>query len=137
MLGLAFEEVHRYQQWKVRVLRARGLDAPVDLGLHSLPDRVAGRPDDHGPAGRTVLGQLRLGQDILVPPWEVLVLRSQHRHLLPSPYSDVDAARPYPPSLRAGEKRNFLPDLVGEFSGQGLDVGDGLEDDAVGAVLAT
>ena len=85
MLGLAFEEVHRDQQREVRVLRAGGLDAPVDLGLHPLPDRVAVGPDDHGPARRTVLGQLRLGQDILVPPWEVLVLRSQHRHLVAPP----------------------------------------------------
>src|SRR4029453_3122442 len=27
----------------------------------------------------------------------------------------------YPPSLKAGEKRNFLPDLVGQLGGQGLD----------------
>jgi hypothetical protein len=76
MLGLAFEEVHRNQQWEVGVLRACGLDASIDLGLHPLPDRVAGRPNHHGPARRAVLRQLRLGQHILVPPRKVLVLRS-------------------------------------------------------------
>ena len=38
--------------------------------------------------------------------------------------------------LGAGEQRDLLPDLVGELGGQGLDGGDGLQHDPVGAVLA-
>src|SRR4029077_20671430 len=94
MLGLALEEVHRDEQREVGLLRAGGLDPAVDLRLHPLPDRIAVRPDDHGSARWTVLGQFRLGQGILVPPWEVLVLRSQHRHLLSSPASLLGAAAP-------------------------------------------
>ena len=39
------------------------------------------------------------------------------------------------PGLGAGEKRDLLPDLVTEFGGQSLDVGDGLEHNPIGAVL--
>ena len=81
MLGLALEEAHRHQQREVRVAGSGGLDAPVDLLVHPLPDRVSVGADDHGSAGRAVLGQLRLGEHVLVPPWKVLLLSSQHRHL--------------------------------------------------------
>ena len=82
VLSLTLEEVHRDQQREVGVLGSGGLDSRVDLLLHPLPYRVAVRPDDHGSARWTVLGQLRLGQYILVPPWKVFLLRSQHRHLV-------------------------------------------------------
>src|SRR3954468_2229360 len=51
VLGLALEEAHRNQQREVGVPCAGGLDPCVDLGLHPLPDRVAGGPDDHGSTG--------------------------------------------------------------------------------------
>src|ERR1700737_2206465 len=82
MLSLTFEEVHRDQQREVRVLRSGGLDPYVHLRLHPPPYRVAVGPDHHGSASRTVLRQLRLGQDILVPPRKIVLLRSQHRHLI-------------------------------------------------------
>ena len=77
VVGLAPEVALRDEHWEVAVLGAGRLDALVDLRLHPLPDRVAVRPDDHGSARRTVLGQLRLGQDVLVPAWEVLGLRRE------------------------------------------------------------
>ena len=80
VVGLALEEAHRDQQREVRVLSSRGLDPLVDLGLHPLPHRVAVGPDDDGAACRAVLGQLRLGQDVLIPARKVVLLRSQHRH---------------------------------------------------------
>ena len=66
---------------KYALCGSRGLDPPVDLGLHPLPYRIPVGPDDHGSAGRAVLGQLRLGQDVLVPARKVVLLSSQHRHL--------------------------------------------------------
>jgi formate hydrogenlyase subunit 3/multisubunit Na+/H+ antiporter MnhD subunit len=59
------------------VLRAGGLDAPVDLGLHPLPDGVAVRTDDHGAAHGPVVGELGLGDHVLVPPREVVCLRCE------------------------------------------------------------
>src|ERR1700730_18721909 len=94
MLGFALEEVHRDQQREVSVLRSCGLDPPVDLRLHPLPYRVAVRPDDHGSARRTVLGQLRLGQDILVPPWKVFLLGSQHSPQIALPLTPTLPPRP-------------------------------------------
>src|ERR1700676_4430444 len=85
MLSLTFEEVHRDQQREVGRLRSGGFVPSPPPPLHPLPYRVAVRPDHHGSASRTVLGQLRLGQDILVPPWKVFLLGSQHRHLIALP----------------------------------------------------
>ena len=93
MLGLTFEEAHRDQQREVSVLGSGGLDPSVDLRLHPLPYRVAVGPDNHRSARRTVFGQLRLGQHILVPPWKVFLLGSQHRHRVALSYPDVDLAR--------------------------------------------
>ena len=59
--------------------------------LHPLPERVPVRPDDHGAAHRAVVGQLGLGDHVLVPAGEVLRLRGEHsRH----------AVRGYGPSSR-------------------------------------
>ena len=66
------------EQWEVGVLRPRRLDASVDLRLDPLPDRIAVGPDDHGPSDRTVLGELRLGEDVLVPARKVLRLGGEH-----------------------------------------------------------
>ena len=60
------------------VLGARRLDAQVLLGHHPLPDGVAVGPDDHRAPHRTVLGQLGLGDDVLVPAREVVGLRGEH-----------------------------------------------------------
>ena len=43
--------------------------------------RVAVRPDDHRAAHRAVVGQLRLGDDVLVPAGEVVGLGGEHGSL--------------------------------------------------------
>src|SRR6478736_3606767 len=42
-----------------------------------------------------------------------------------------------PRALQVGQQRDLLPDLVGQLGGESLDVGDGFQDDVVGAVLGT
>ena len=90
VVSLTFKEAHRDQQREVRVLGSGGLDSRVDLLLHPLPYRIAVGSDNHGSARWTVLGQLRLGQHILVPPWKVFVLRVSTAIQLPSQYPDVE-----------------------------------------------
>ena len=68
---LALEVALGDEQGEVGVGHARRLDAGVELGLHPLPDGVAVGADDHGAAHGPVVGQLRLGQDVLVPLGEV------------------------------------------------------------------
>ena len=81
VLGFLGDERHRDEEREVGVLGARLLDATVDLGLHALPDRPAVRSDDHRSPGRAVLGQLGLGDHVLVPPGKVLALRREHARL--------------------------------------------------------
>ena len=80
VLGLALEVRLGDEEREVRVLGAARLDAGVDLGLHPLPEPVAVRADDHRAADGTVLGQLRLVQDVLVPAGEVVGLWRQDGH---------------------------------------------------------
>ena len=72
VLGLELQEGFGDEQREVGVLRPRLLNAPVELGLHELPDAVAPGADDHGAARRAVFGHLRARHDLLVPAWEVL-----------------------------------------------------------------
>ena len=72
VLGLELEEGLGDEEREVGVLGAGLLDAPVELGLHELPDPVAPRADDHGAAGRAVVGHLGAGDHFLVPAREVL-----------------------------------------------------------------
>ena len=74
VLGLAAQVALGDEQREVGVLGAGRLDAGVDLGLHPLPDAVAVRADDHRAPHRAVLGQLGLGQHVLVPAREVVGL---------------------------------------------------------------
>ena len=67
VLGLPVQERLGDEQREVGVLGAGGLDAGVDLGLHPLPDGVAVGPDHHRAPHRAVLGQLGLGDHVLVP----------------------------------------------------------------------
>lgn len=67
VLGFPRQVRLRDEQREVRVLGARVLDARVHLLLHPLPQAVAVRSDDHGAADRTVVGQLGLVDQILVP----------------------------------------------------------------------
>ena len=69
------------EQREVGVLGAGRLDAGVDVGLHALPDGVAVGTDDHRAAHRSVVGQLRLGLDVLVPAREVVRLGGEHGSL--------------------------------------------------------
>ena len=76
--GLALEVALRDEQREVRVLRAGRLDPGVHLGLHALPDGVRRRPDHHRAAHRAVVGQLGLGDHVLVPAGKVLRPGSEH-----------------------------------------------------------
>src|SRR5207249_572484 len=69
------------EEREVGVLGAGDLDAPVDLRLHELPQRGRVRPDHHRAPHRAVVGELRLGDDVLVPTREVVGLGSEHGRL--------------------------------------------------------
>lgn len=94
VLGLALEVALRDEQREVRVLRARRLDPGVHLGLHPFPDGVAGRADDHGPPDRAVVGQLRLGDQVLVPAGKVLRTGSEHACHDRRSYASAEGAAP-------------------------------------------
>src|SRR5204863_4120079 len=78
VLGLAVEVALRDEQREVSVLRAGRPDAGVHLLLDAFPQRPPVRPDHHRAAHRTVVGQLGLGDDVLVPAREVLALWGEH-----------------------------------------------------------
>ena len=79
VLGLLAQVGLGDEEGEVGVLGAGGLDPPVQLGLHALPDGVAVGPDDHRAPDGAVVGQLGLGHHVLVPLGEVLGLRRQYR----------------------------------------------------------
>ena len=65
------------EEREVRILRARPLDARIDLALHALPDGVAVGANHHRPAHGTIVGHLGLGHDVLVPLGKVFALGGQ------------------------------------------------------------
>ena len=73
--GFLLEERQRDEQREVRVHVARRLEHVVEGALHVLPERVAPRPDDHAAAHGRVLGEVRAGDDLLVPLGVVFVAR--------------------------------------------------------------
>jgi hypothetical protein len=78
MLCLATEKRLGDQQREVGVTGARGLDSVVDRRLQTLPDGVPPRTDNHRPPDGAILGQLRLGDYLLVPARKILLLGRQH-----------------------------------------------------------
>ena len=78
VVGLAGQVALGDEEGEVGVLGAAGLDAVVHLALHALPQPVAVGPDDHRAPHRPVVGQLRLVDDVLVPPGEVVRLGGEH-----------------------------------------------------------
>src|SRR3546814_2593078 len=90
------------------------LDADVERRLHPLPDPVAVRPDDHRAPGRTVLGHLSLGHDVLVPTREVVGLRGEDRSLRHSEPIVRDAAGPAPTGTRWRQRvaRRMVADTI-------------------------
>ena len=86
VLGLPLEVGLGDEEREVGVLGAARLDAGVDLGLHPLPDGVAVGPDDHRAPDGTVLGQLGLLEDVLVPAREVVGTGGEDG--TPSPWSE-------------------------------------------------
>ena len=81
MLSFTLEVTLRDEQREIGVLGPGALDAAIDLGLHLFPDRIAVGTDDHRAAHRTVIGQFRLGNDVLVPAREIFGLRGENRSL--------------------------------------------------------
>ncbi len=75
VLGFELQEGLGDEEREVGVLGPGLLDAPVELGLHELPDAVAPGPDDHGAAGGAVVRHLGAGDHLLVPAREVLFTR--------------------------------------------------------------
>ncbi len=78
VLRLTLDKALGDQQGEVGVLNAHRLDAVVELALDQLPDRVGPRANDHRSAHGPVVGQLGLGNEILIPAGEVLGLRGQN-----------------------------------------------------------
>src|SRR5690606_36641300 len=87
------------------------LDARVELVDHALPQRVPGRPDHLRALRRAVLGQLGLGDDVLIPAREVLALRCEYfghvQGFYGQPWEGLHAvlARPWP-NGRPGRARH-------------------------------
>ena len=81
VFGLALQVALGDEQREVGVLGSGGLDALVHLGDHPLPDGVRVGTNDHRAADRTVVGQLRLGEQVLVPAGEVVALGGEDRSL--------------------------------------------------------
>ncbi len=75
VLGFEPQVGLRDEEREVRVFGARPLYAAIELGLHQLPNAVAPGPDDHGAAGRPVVGQLGTRDHLLVPTREVRLPR--------------------------------------------------------------
>ena len=78
VLRLALEVGLGDEQREVGVLCPARLDAGIDLCLHPFPDRIAVGPDDHRAADRTVVGQLRFRQHVLVPAGKVVRSRREN-----------------------------------------------------------
>ena len=78
VFGFAPEVALGDEQREVSILRPGRLDAGVDLGLHALPDGIPVGPDDDRAPHRSSLGQLGLGQDVLVPLGEIGRLRGEN-----------------------------------------------------------
>ena len=88
VLGFLRQERERDQEREVRILVAGVLEAPIEVGLHLLPHRVAVRLDHHATLddlGR--LGQAAFTNDVLVPLRVVLGsgcdARFRHEGVLP------------------------------------------------------
>ena len=69
------EEALRDEQREVGVDVAGVLEAPVELALDRLPDRVALGADDHAALDRRIVGQLGRLDDVEVPLRVVLAAR--------------------------------------------------------------
>ena len=74
VLGLFAHVALRDEQRQVDVLGPGRLDPLIDLGLDALPEGVAVGTDDHGAPDGAILGELGLGQDVLVPLGEIFGL---------------------------------------------------------------
>ena len=61
VFGFAPEVALGDEQREVGILRARRLDAGVELGLHAFPDGIAVGADHYRAPDRPALGQFRLG----------------------------------------------------------------------------
>ena len=82
MRSLLLEVAQRNEEREVGVLVSRGLEHPVEHGLHPLPERVAGRLDDHATAHLGVLGEIRRADDLLIPLGKILVSPGRDGRLL-------------------------------------------------------
>ena len=71
VLRLPREEALRDEQREVGVLVAGVLEHLVQGPLHLLPDGIPVGPDDHAATDRAVIGELRPGDDLIVPGAEV------------------------------------------------------------------
>src|SRR3546814_10358578 len=71
MVGFLLKEAQRDEQWKITVLDAHVLDARVHDRLDAFPDAIAPRLDLHAAPHPRFLGEIGLGNDILIPGREV------------------------------------------------------------------
>src|SRR5258708_7326641 len=67
-----FDKTFRDEQRKCHVLVAAGLEARIQCLLNVFPERPAVRPHNHAATHRSVVGQLRLQNQLVVPLRKIL-----------------------------------------------------------------
>ena len=71
--GLLLQIAQRDEEREVRVAVTGCLEHPVEDGLHSLPESVAPRLDDHAASHFGILGEIGRPNDLLIPFGKILV----------------------------------------------------------------
>ena len=71
--SLLLQVAQRDEKWEIGVAVTGCLEHPVEDGLHSLPESVAPRLDDHATSHFGILGEIGRPNDLLIPFGKVLV----------------------------------------------------------------
>ena len=80
--GLLLQIAQRDEKREVGIAMAGCLEHPVEDRLHSLPQSVAPRLDDHAAAHFGILGEIGRPNDLLIPFGKILVARWRDGGLL-------------------------------------------------------
>ena len=72
MIGFLLEEGQRDEEREITILYACRLDARIHQLLDAFPDPIAPGADDHATAHARFLGQIGLGDDLLIPVGKIL-----------------------------------------------------------------
>ncbi len=71
--SLLLQVAQRDEKWEIGVAVTGCLEHPVEDGLHSLPERIPPRLDDHATSHFGILGEIGGPNDLLIPFGKVLV----------------------------------------------------------------